>query len=76
MKGIEGSVMSNQDFVQFLRAVHEAELQQAPTQHRLKTPDCPPLSRWNEYNWTVEEQAHMSDCAYCQKVQAMYDRAK
>lgn len=66
--------MNDEDFVQFLRAIHEHEVEQAPAQHRLRTPDCPPLSRWGEADrkgWSAEEQTHVNDCPYCQKIQSM-----
>jgi hypothetical protein len=44
-------------------------------QHRLRTPECPSLLRLAEAlqrsDWTLEEQKHTRDCAYCQMVMAM-----
>jgi hypothetical protein len=46
----------------------------ARRQHRLRTPDCPPLTRFPEgtrNGWSAEVAEHVGQCAYCQKVTAM-----
>jgi hypothetical protein len=60
----------------FLRAVQEA-----PSQHSQRTPNCPHLPRFGEAldrdDWTAEERRHVyeSGCVYCGKVLRMFERA-
>jgi DEAD/DEAH box helicase domain-containing protein len=66
--------MNDKNLMRALRIVDEAEVQQASKRHPLQTPACPSLPRfavavWE--GWTLEEQAHVSGCPYCQKMVAM-----
>jgi hypothetical protein len=66
--------MSADNLIRALRAVYERDVQRAPTQHPLRTPDCPPLTRFGAAapaDWTPEERQHAAHCPYCQKVLAM-----
>jgi len=63
--------MSTENLIRALRAVYEFDLQQAPKQHPLRTPQCPPLTRFPaalREGWTPEEQQHVAGCAYCRKI--------
>jgi len=66
--------MSDKNLVRALHAVHALDVQQAPKQHRLKTPQCPSLPHFAvalQQGWTPEEGAHVTGCAYCQTITAM-----
>jgi hypothetical protein len=56
-----------------LRAIYQADIQNAPRQHPLRTPDCPPLTRFVA-GLSSEEQAHAADCPYCRNVLARQQR--
>jgi hypothetical protein len=59
-----------------LRAVHQLQVQQAPEQHRLRTADCPSLSRFAvalQEGWTPEEREHMDECPYCKQLVSIED---
>ena len=63
--------MNDRDLVRVLRAVTERDVENAPKQHRLRTPECPALTRFPvamRDGWEPEEEAHVRDCDYCQKV--------
>ena len=71
--------MSTENLIRALRAVHELDVQKAPRQHPLRTPQCPPLSRFGvalREGWTAEEKQHVRQCAYCQKIIAMSEEAE
>lgn len=57
-----------------LLAAAEAHARTAPRQHHLKTPDCPPITRFagpDLPEGSAAEIAHMESCAYCQKLLTM-----
>lgn len=67
-------MMRDQNWLRALRAVHELEVQRAPTRHPLQTDECPPLARVatsSQRDWTPEEERHIRGCRFCQKVRAM-----
>jgi hypothetical protein len=70
--------MSEKHVLLLLRAVIAREIETAPRQHRLWTPECPPLPRFaaDELVWSQEEQAHITGCAYCRKVLGFRDRLR
>jgi hypothetical protein len=66
--------MTDRNLVRVLRAVAEQKVAEAPKQHSLRTPQCPPLTRFPaaaRSGWTPEEEAHIRSCPYCRKVIAM-----
>jgi RNA polymerase sigma-70 factor (ECF subfamily) len=68
--------MSEKNLWAGLRAVVARDIADAPRQHRLRTPECPPLTRFTPgATWTTAEQTHLANCPYCQKVLALTDEA-
>jgi hypothetical protein len=64
--------MSEKNFVRALRAAMANKVQTAPRQHPLRTPQCPPLTRFVPgTHWSEQEQQHMRGCAYCQRIMQM-----
>lgn len=69
--------MNDKNLTTALRIVDSQAVQMAPKQHRLRTPDCPPLPRFPiavKEGWNPEEQDHLAGCAYCQKILKMEQR--
>jgi hypothetical protein len=61
--------MSQKNFLTALRAVAAVEETNGPQQHRLRTPECPPLTRFaTGASWSEEERRHQASCAYCLKM--------
>lgn len=61
--------MSEKNLTQALRAAMAREIVTAPRQHRLRTSQCPPLTRFTlSARWAEDEKAHMAGCAYCQMI--------
>jgi len=66
--------MSQKEFEQGLRSIYELLLERAPEQHRLRTPQCPPLHRLSnvsEKPLGPAELEHVHACTYCQKIISM-----
>src|SRR5882672_7728467 len=66
--------MSEEEFNRELRSIYEELLEQAPAQHRLRTPECPPLPRLSSTSMqmlTNAELDHVKVCTYCQKMLAI-----
>jgi hypothetical protein len=66
--------MSDKNLMRALRAVEEREIERAPKQHRLRTPECPSLSRLAagfRDGFTKQERRHVEKCAYCQRMREL-----
>jgi hypothetical protein len=53
------------------QAAAAAHVRAAPRQHYLKTPACPPITRFSAPElpeWSGAELAHVESCPYCQKL--------
>src|SRR5437870_5689632 len=64
--------------IRTVRAVHALDVRNAPTQHSQRTSLCPSLGRFGDAfpdRWVPEEEQHVRNCPYCQKVLAMFARA-
>jgi hypothetical protein len=58
--------MSDKNLIQVLRTVIAHDIASAPRQHRLRTPQCPRLTRFvPAAHWTQEEMTHQVGCPYC-----------
>lgn len=71
--------MSQRNIARIFQAASGVELETAPIRHSLRTPQCPPLTRFVEgvqRGWTEEERDHVSNCVYCQKITAMQWRTE
>jgi hypothetical protein len=71
--------MNDKNLMRALRAVDALDVQNAPKQHHLRTPQCPPLARFPagvREGWKPEEREHVTGCAYCQRVTALEWRAE
>jgi hypothetical protein len=71
--------MNDRNLMRVLRAVQALDVQDAPKQHRLRTPQCPPLTHFPvgmRKGWQPEEREHVTGCAYCQRVTALAWRAE
>jgi hypothetical protein len=72
--------MEEKELKRILQAVHALDARRAPVKHRYKTPECPPLRRFEELAYqsaaqTPQEQAHMVGCRYCQMTLRMCEEA-
>jgi hypothetical protein len=71
--------MNDKSLMRALRAVDALEVEKAPKEHPLRTPRCPPLTRFSagvREGWTPEEREHVTGCPYCQHVTALEWRAE
>jgi hypothetical protein len=71
--------MNDQTLMRALRAADALEVEKAPKQHPLRTPHCPPLTRFPSAireGWAPEEREHVTGCPYCQRVTALEWRAE
>jgi RNA polymerase sigma-70 factor (ECF subfamily) len=71
--------MNDENLMHALRAADAREVEKAPTQHPLRTPECPPLTRFSSAGgegWTPQEREHVTGCPYCQRVTALGWRAE
>ncbi len=68
--------MSEKGWQIVMRAAIARDIADVPAQHRLWTPQCPPLPRFAAADpaWSPEEQAHIANCAYCQKMLGVRER--
>ncbi len=71
--------MDDNELKKILQAVSATETGQFE-QHRYKTPDCPPLTRFRDLVFqptvqTPQEKAHMVGCRYCQMTLRMCEEA-
>jgi hypothetical protein len=69
--------MNDKNLMRALRAADAREVEKAPKQHRLRTPRCPPLTRFStavREGWTPDERKHVTACAYCQRIIEMEHR--
>jgi hypothetical protein len=69
--------MSDKNLMRALRAVEEREIERAPKQHRLRTPECPSLPRLAagfRNGFTAQEQRHVERCEYCRMMRELDQR--
>jgi hypothetical protein len=59
--------MNDAELMRLLKAWHELDVQDAPRQHRLRTPQCLPLPRLLNplAVWSDVERQHVESCPYC-----------
>jgi hypothetical protein len=76
---MRGTIMNTQDLGRALRAIFDDRDRPSPD-HRLETPQCPPLARLAELleqgdqSGTPEERAHMAACPFCQRMKGVFRR--
>lgn len=63
--------------VRLVRATRANDADAAPARHSQQTDRCPPVARFSAVlrcggAWTADEQAHIRDCRFCQRVRDMF----